>query len=311
VRSRGRLLAPVAALVCLTALASPAIAQGPITPEAYLDRLQRAEQLAQLDGEAPTPQRMAELRTTLGLPVQVGVDGWSVEIAPDPVLDELSGGDTRDFQTAGERIAALGRSLTEALSRDRPSADRVAEALRDAYRGVVQPRPDVAQIMLDAIRDVVQGIVQRIGSVVGGAGTALAWIALIAIVVVAVAAFVVPSRLVSDRRTKASRGGRGVARTVDWTARADEALRAGDLHEAVRALYLALLGVLASRGFIADVPALTAGEARFAVRRARPALFPAIALATESYERVVYGGVPPADSDVQVLREATAQARRP
>ena len=310
-RSRGRLLGPVAALVCLTALASPAIAQGPITPEAYRDRLQRAADLARLDGEAPTPQRMAELRAALGLPVEIGVDGWSVEIKPDPVLEELSGDDTLDFQTAGERVAALERSLTEVLSRDRPSADRVAEALRNAYRGVVQPRPDVVQIMLDAVRDVVQGIVQRIGSLVGGAGTALAWIALIAIVVVAVAAFVVPSRLVSDRRSKASPGSRAAAGTVDWTARADEALRAGDLHEAVRALYLALLAVLAGRGIIADVPALTAGEARFAVRRARPALFPAIARATESYERVVYGGAPAADSDVRVLREATAQARRP
>jgi Domain of unknown function (DUF4129) len=311
VRSRGRLLGPVAALVCLAALASPAIAQGPITPEAYLDRLHSAEQLARLDGEAPTPQRIAEVRTALGLPVEIVVDGWSVAIAPDPVLEGLSGGESTDFQRAGERLTVLERQLTELLSRDAVSSDRVAEALRDAYRGVVQSRPDVAQIVLDAIRDVVQGLVQRIGTLLGGAGSALGWIALIAIVVVAVAAFVVPSRLVSDRRSKASPDGRGAARTVDWTARADEALRAGDLHAAVRALYLALLGVLASRGILADVPALTAGEARFAVRRARPALFPAIARATESYERVVYGGVPPADSDVQVLRDATAQARRP
>ena len=310
-RSRGRLLGPVAALVCLTALAGPAVAQGPITPEAYLDRLRRAEQLARLDGEAPTPQRMAEVRTALGLPVEIGVDGWSVEIGPDPVLAGLSGGDTSDFQRAGERVAALERSLTEVLSRDQPSSGRVAEALRDAYRGVVQPRPDLVQLVLDTVRDVIQGFVQRIGTLLGGAGTALAWIALIAIVVVAIAAFVVPSRLVSDRRSKASPGSRGGARTVDWTARADDALRAGDLHEAVRALYLALLGVLASRGIIADVPALTAGEARFAVRRARPALVPAIARATESYERVIYGGVPPDDSDVQMLREATAPARRP
>jgi uncharacterized protein DUF4129 len=311
VRSRGRLLGPVVALLCLTALATPAVAQDAISPEAYLDRLQRAEELTRLDGAAPTPQRMAEVRTALGLPVEIGVDGWSVAIAPDPVLEGLSGGDRTDFQRAGERVAALERSLTDALSRDRPSPGRVAEALRDAYRGVVQPRPDVTQIVLDAIRDVVQGLVQRIGTLLGGVGSALGWIALIVIVVVAVAAFVVPSRLVSDRRSSASPGSRGAARSVDWTARADEALRAGDLHEAVRALYLALLGVLASRGIIADVPALTAGEARFAVRRARPALFPAIALATESYERVVYGGVPAADSDVQVLREATAQARRP
>jgi uncharacterized protein DUF4129 len=311
VRPRARLLGPVVALVCLAALAGPTVAQGPITPEAYLARLHRAQELALLGGDAPSPQRMAQVRSALDLPVEIGIEGWSVEIGPDPVLEGLSGADSTDFQRAVERLAALERWLTDVLSSDAPSADRVAEALRDAYRGVVQPRPDVAQMVLDAVRDVVQGLVQRIGSVLGGAGTALAWIALIAIVVGAVAAFVVPSRLVSDRRSKAIPGGRGAARSVDWTARAEEALRAGDLHEAVRALYLALLGALAGRGIIADVPALTAGEARLAVRRARPALFPAIARATESYERVVYGGIPPADGDVQVLREANAQARRP
>ena len=123
--------------------------------------------------------------------------------------------------------------------------------------------------------------------------------------------FLLRSRLVPDRAASSGAQGRRHDRSVDWAARADEALRAGDLHEAVRASYLALLAVLAGRGIVANAPALTAGEARFAVRRARPGLFPAIARATESYERVIYGGETPDRADVDHLREATAEARKP
>jgi len=302
------LLVPIAALVGMLAFVAPGNAQTQLSSEAFLDRLHRARELARLDGEGPSPKRMTDVRAALGLPVEIIIGDWSVTMGPDPMLDGLSGENAGDFQRAGERIAALERSLTAALSREAPPSDRIAQALADAYRGVVTPRPNLPEIVLRIVAEVVQGIVQRIGGLVAGAGSALAWIALVAIGVFA-AVFLLRPGLVPDRVSRRAATGRGATGSVDWAARADEALRAGDLHEAVRALYLALLAVLARRGIVADAPALTAGEARFAVRRARPTLFSEIARATESYERVIYGGATPDERDIEQLRAATTKVR--
>jgi Domain of unknown function (DUF4129) len=305
-----RLLAPSAALVATLALVAPSVAQTPIGPDEYLDRLARADELAQLDGEAPSPERMDELRTSLGLPIEVEVGGWLVEVHDDPILDSLSGETDADFELAALRLAALAESLTDAVAAKPVSSDEVATALSQAYAGVVPPAPNLLETVLRVIREVIEAIVQRIGNVLASAGNALAWIVLIAIGIIAILTLF-RARLVPDRVAPAGRGSRAGAASVDWAARAEEALRAGDLHEAVRALYLSLLATLARRGIVADAPALTAGEARFAVQRARPAMFPAIERATESYERVVYGGATPDPDDIERLRDATAQARRP
>ena len=310
IRKRG-VVGPVVALVGMLAILAPAVAQSQISAEDFLDRLQQAGQLADLNGETPTPQRMADVRAAIGLPVGVAVADWLVEIQRDPVLEGLSGSDAADFQLAAERLAALERAVGEVLAADPPSTGRMAAALAQAYRGVAVPQPDVFETALVIVRDVLQGILQRVGNLVAGAGGALALVALIVIVVGAVAIFVVPSRLVPDRISGRHPTGSGITRSVDWAAKAEDALRAGDLHEGIRWLYLALLGVLAGRGIVRDAPALTAGEARVAVLHNRPSIFPAIALATESYERVVYGGATPNSRDVDVLREATAQARKP
>lgn len=309
-RRRGWLLVPCLALAGMLALVGSGVAQTQISPEEFLDRLRRAQELTRLDGDSPSAERMADLRAALGLPGEIAIGDWVVEIPKDRVLEGLSGESTTDFERASDRLSALEGSLTDALSRDAPDTARIAAALGEAYRGVVSPPPDPLALVLRFIGEVIEAILQRVGSLVAGVGNALAWIVLIAIGLIALA-LVLRSRLVPDRVSRAVGGARLVAGPVDWAARAEDALRAGDLHEAVRALYLALLTVLAGRGIVADAPALTAGEARFAVRRARPALFPAIARATESYERVVYGGARPDQRDVEHLREATAQARRP
>ena len=306
----GRLLVPGAALVATLALVGPTVAQTPISPDEYLDRLARAQELAELDGEGPSTERMDELRATIGLPIEVEIGGWLVEVPDDPILDGLSGQTDADFELAALRLAALAESMTDAIAADPLTADQVAAALGQAYAGVVPPPPNVLETVLRVIGEVFEAVVQRIGDVIASAGNALAWIILIAIGVIAVLVLF-RARLVPDRVAPAGRRGRAGAGSVDWAARAEEALRAGDLHEAVRALYLSLLSILAGRGIVADAPALTAGEARFAVQRTRPALFPAIERATESYERVIYGGATPDGGDIERLRDATAQARRP
>jgi Domain of unknown function (DUF4129) len=310
VRGRRWLLAPIVALAGMLALAWPGVAQTQLSPDEFRGRLDRAMELARLDRTAPSPQRMADLRAALGLPVEVVIGDWSGEIRQDPILEDLSGQDAGDFERAGRRLAALGKALDDALSRDARPPAAIADALAGAYRGVVPPRPDPLTMVLQYFEDVIQAIVQRVGNVLANAGGALAWVALVAIILFA-GWFLMRSRLVPDRVSSAGAQGRRAASSVDWAARAEEALRAGDLHEAVRASYLALLAVLAGQGIVANAPALTAGEARFAVRRARPALFTTIARATDSYERVIYGGATPDHRDVEQLREATALARKP
>jgi Domain of unknown function (DUF4129) len=300
---------PIAALVGVLALASTAAAQEEISPDELLGRLAQARDLAQEDGE-PSPERMADVRATLGLPADVVIGEWVVVIQPDPILEDLVGDDSADFERAAGRLDALEAALADAVAVDSPDAARMADALGAAYAGVVPPRPDPLQTIFQVFGDVFEAVIQRIGNVLGAAGNVAAWAILIAVAVVALAVLF-RVRMVPDRVSSAGRAARGGAGSVDWAARADEAMRAGDLHEAVRALYLALLAALAGRGIVADAPALTAGETRFAVQRVRPALFPAIARATESYERVIYGGATPDTRDVDHLREATAQARRP
>lgn len=309
-RRRRWLRAPLAALVGILALASPGVAQTQVSPQEFLDRLERATEVARLDGAAPSRQRMADLRAALGLPVEIIIGDWSGEIGRDPLLEGLSGELADDFERAGLRLAALRIALDHALAREARSSAEIADALAGAYRGVVPPRPDPFTTVLQYVEDLFQAIVQRVGNLLANAGNALAWVAVVAIVLFA-AWFVLRSRLVPDRVSRAGARGQRTTSSVDWAARAEEALRAGDLHEAVRASYLALLAVLAGRGIVANAPALTAGEARFAVRRLRPALFPTIARATNSYERVIYGGATPDRRDVEQLREATAEARKP
>ena len=309
-RRRGWLRAPLAALVGILVLASPGLAQNQLSPQEFQDRLLRATEIARLDGAAPSPQRMADVRAALGLPVEIVIGDWRGEIGRDQVLEGLSGENAGDFEQASLRLAALGDALDDALSRDARSPAEIADALAGAYRGVVPPRPDPSMTVLRYLDDLFQAIVQRIGDVLANTGSALAWVVLVGILAFA-AWFVFRSRLVPDRVSSAGSQGRRTTSSVDWAARAEEALRAGDLHEAVRASYLALLAVLAGKGIVANAPALTAGEARVAVRRLRPALFPTIARATDSYERVIYGGAPPDRRDVEQLREATAEARKP
>lgn len=299
----------IAALVGTLALAGIGAAQTQISSAEYLDRLARAQELAEAGGDAPSGKRMDDVRAALGLPVVVVIGDEAIEVPPDPMLEGLSGSDAAEFEAATDRLSALERALTDTLSREPASPDLVAQALSDAYRGVVPPQPDLLQEGLRIIGEVFEAVIQRFGNVVANAGNALAWIVLIIIGAI-VASYLFRARLVPDQVSSAGRAPRGGPGQVDWAARAEDALRAGDLHDAVRALYLALLATLAGRGIVADAPALTAGDARFAVQRRRPTLFPAIARATDSYERVIYGGAVPDERDVEHLREATAQARR-
>jgi uncharacterized protein DUF4129 len=286
-----------------------ALAQEHVDAGAFRARLRQAAELARQGIADPSSARMDEVRAAIGLPLEVELGGWTAVVDTDPLLAGLVGDDAAEFERTALRIAALERSLDDALARDAPDPAGVAAALDEAFRGVVPPRPNPAEIILRALGEVLEAILYRIGAALGAAGTPLAW--LIVVAVVAGAAFVVlrQTRFLPDRALPAGAAGT-VTASVDWMRVADDAVRAGDLREAVRALYRALLVSLGGGGVLADAPALTAGEARSAVRRNRPALFPEVARATEAYERVIYGGADPVDDDLSSLRRAAIEARR-
>lgn len=293
----------------ILAAAGPTAAQDELTPQEFADRLGAARDLADRSVDDPSPRRMGAIRAVIGLPVHVLVEGGTVEIADDP-LAGLRGARAADFERASQRLTSMAESLQEALTYAAPNRHAVAGALREAFRGIAQPRPDPLEVILRGIGEAIGWVLHRIQQAISATGTLLPWLVVVIAAGAAMTLVWRRARFVPDRVVRSSGGGGGAAQAVDWSRRADESLRAGDLREAVRALYLALLESLARRGLLADAPALTAGEARSAVARSRPALFPAVARATESYELVVYGGARPDHDDVDLLRQADAMARR-
>ena len=302
-----RLLVPGIGILAALSIHGAVLAQTRVSPDEFATRVERAAELADLGAGEPSTARMEQVREALGLPVEVEIDGWVVVVPVDPILEALSGDSAADFEQAGNRLRASQQAFEAARARDVPGQERIEEALDRAYAGVVQIEPSVLDRVLRTVGDVVGAVLSRLVGLVGPS-SALVWAGLLALVVAAV--FLLRrARLVPDRTRRISAGSRGAESAVDWSRRAEEALSAGDLREAVRAFYMALVASLAGGGLLADAPALTAGEARAAVRRARPTMYPAVAEATDSYERVVYGGADPDDTDIKRLREAHARAR--
>jgi hypothetical protein len=230
-----------------------------------------------------------------------------VSLPADPFLQSLSGERASDFERVTAHLEGTRRALDAALDRDVPSAERVQDSLNRAYRDVIQIQPSLLERIRRAFLELLSWLLYRLANFVGPSSV-LAWVVLGGLLA-GVVLFLYRARLVPERVLPARGRDRAPETTVDWGRRAQEALRAGDLREAIRALYLVLITTLAGRGLLADAPALTAGECRAAIRRTRPSLYPLVARATESYERVVYGGATPQQGDVESLLEAEAGAR--
>ncbi len=136
--------------------------------------------------------------------------------------------------------------------------------------------------------------------------TVFLWIVLIAVVVFAIV-MVVRSRSQagSSRRSKGAHadddgdddevieeGAVFVDRSRepgDWRHQADEHRRAGRYREALRCRYRALVGDLARRGWIDEIPGRTTGEHRHQVREVTPAAGPAFDAAAELFDGAWYG----------------------
>ena len=299
-------LASILAIWLVVAVSAGVRAQSVVSAEEYLDRLTDAVSLAEAGTAVPSPARMEEIRGRLDLPVTVRLGGWDTTIASDPVLEGLTGEEAEDFRRAADRVGALRASLERATETGPVDRGAVEAALASAYRGSLQVDPGLIERIRRAAGELIQSLLSRLFTF-RGAGTLVAWAVLAGLGVLAFWLLrrlrLVPETAVGDE-ADASR----VAR-IDWIARAEDALRAGDLHGAVHAFYRGLLSALSGRGLLIDAPGLTAGECRSTVRAVRPELFQAVADATGTFEQVAYGGAAPGPDEVETLRKAVALAR--
>lgn len=298
--------------LALTFLLSPAVSSPvgqatPITTDQYLQRLQHAEDLAQAGTTDPSPQAMEALRAALALPSVITVPGGSIRVETDPFLERLVGESSGDFLHAVRHLETVKSSVQAASTAQPTDPAAVGSALDRAYAGIALPTlwQRLGRYIRAAIVRLLRTILLPLVTY-QGLGSWVAWSVLIGFLVVLVLVLrrlgvhVVPERA-------AVRPGPGFAAT-DWQGVAEQAIRRGDLREATRALFHALVAALAARGVVAADPSVTAGECRSAVAQAMPTLYPTVMEATRAFERVAYGGAPAAPPDIEALRTATREA---
>jgi hypothetical protein len=76
---------------------------------------------------------------------------------------------------------------------------------------------------------------------------------------------------------------------TNWRAEAEEHRRSGRYREALRCRYRALVGDLARRGLIDEIPGRTTGEERAQLRRVRPGASPPFNAAADLFDGAWYG----------------------
>jgi hypothetical protein len=300
-------------LLVATAVACAALIAGPVTgwgapaaisANAFVARLDGARRLAEADAVQPTAPRMQAVREALGLPVDVDLAGGTVHVPPDGFLDGLGGTSAEDFRNADDHLAAMEDAAKAAVSARPPDAARMATALREALRGIrTEPsfvdriRHDIWVLLVSLWQSITRAV-DRIPLPRGLLVLATAGIlAVVVVVLIRRIGYVVPERKAAA--AAAARQGK-----TDWDRLAREAMARGDLAEAVRARYGALLAALAGRGIVPDSPSLTAGECRRAVAGGLPGVYPAVAKATTIFESVIYGRAEATAGGVDTLAAA-------
>lgn len=88
-----------------------------------------------------------------------------------------------------------------------------------------------------------------------------------------------------------------------WRRRADDHRAAGRIRDAVRCRYRALVGDLARRGLLDEIPGRTSGEERAQLGELAPALRPAFDGAADLFDDAWFGDVPVSTSDDDRFQE--------
>ena len=295
------------ALVIVGMLAPPARAST-VTVDEFVERLERARALAARGALDPTPSAMNDVREAVGLPVGLTVPDGVIHIDADPFLESLTGRDAAEFRAAGEHLGTMAQDARRSEIVRNVDRGAMGEALSRAYEGIA--RPGLVQRVVTYAKGMFLRILRAILEPLGtfrGFDSALAWAIVVGVGVLAILLLRrLGLRFVPERGTPEAGG----QQRIDWQALADDAQRRGDLREATRALYHALVAALAARRVLSDDASTTAGECRAAVARGLPDLYPAVVDATRGFERVAYGGANPLPADVEPLRRAISEAVR-
>lgn len=163
--------------------------------------------------------------------------------------------------------------------------------------------------LVERVTDLLAEAVQRLLAAVSGSGP-LAWAVVTLGLVLLLALVWRATRGTALDPTSREEAGAVPRRTAAaWRAEADAAVAAGRLREAVRCRYGELVATLVERGLLEDVPGRTVGELDSEVRANVPRIAAPVTAAGERFERVVYGGVPAATEDLEVVEAAVVAAR--
>lgn len=180
---------------------------------------------------------------------------------------------------------------------------RAEEILR---RPEFQPPPrSLYQRALDEIGELLGEVIDAL---VGGTGSALAWVVLTA--VVGAIAYLVVRGVQGGRRRRGPSDPTVVVDVDDeigrpataWDAEAVRLEREGRWREALRCRYRSLVASLAGNGLVEEVPGRTAGEYRALVGGARPQVARPFGDATELFERAWYGAEETGPDDASTFR---------
>lgn len=181
----------------------------------------------------------------------------------------------------------------------------VPEASRDGVREAIDAilaRPEFAPEPRSLVERAWDWVLEQLGDLLGalfdaGAGSALGWVVVAVLSLVAVTLAVRFSRRLRGDPVLAEAGGGSPRRSViDWRADAAAHEAAGDWRAALRCRWRALVADLAGRGLVEEVPGRTAGEYRRQVAVALPAAASDFDAATALFEAAWYGDRP-ADAD--------------
>jgi Domain of unknown function (DUF4129) len=302
----------LATLASVPLTGSRAIASsGPvISPEAFEARLEHARALAAAGAAHPSEAAMAEVRSALGLPVEIRLSGGTVTVEPDPLIQGLGGSSAWEFRRATARIDALEAGVRAAEGTSAVEESRLRQALARSMTGV-SSGPSLAQRVQRVIIHVVRWLVSRLASV-HGAGSLVAWLIVTGLLAgVLLLARTFGLGVVPDGRVRGVSVTAQAVGPAEWRRLSEAALAAGDRVGAVRCLYHAMAASLDVRGVVASTSALTAGEFRAAVRAAVPLLAEPMDEATRVFERAVYGLREPDDEEVEAVARAERSLRVP
>jgi hypothetical protein len=190
--------------------------------------------------------------------------------------------------------------------RDPDEARRVAEEIlsRPEYR---PPRPSLLERVGRWLGDLLDRIFPDFAVGGGGSGAVnlVGWLLLL-VLLAGLIALIVWAVLRRTPRVKAEKSEAEPVRVVvdrsrepdEWRRLAAEHAAAGRWREALRCRYRALVGDLARRGRLDEIPGRTTGEERAQLAQSTPEAEPAFTPATELFDRVWYGDEPAGEAEL-------------